>query len=252
MKMNNNLNYTIKFLFVALCFGGNLLAQTKETTKVNSKDSIAIAVQDSTIIKQKYGLRVGVELSKLIRTAVDDDYQGFEVVGDYRITKALYLAGEFGAEKKTEYNDFYNATTQGSYFKVGVDYNTYSNWLDMDNMIYGGLRLGASTFSQTLNSYSIYTENQYWSPQFSSSDLKEYNGLTALWAELVVGLKVQIANNLFLGAHLQLKGLIAQSEPDNFENLYIPGFYKTYDSIGIGVGYGYTISYLIPLYKKDK
>ncbi|CDF78965.1 conserved hypothetical protein [Formosa agariphila KMM 3901] len=250
--MKNNLNYTIKTLIAILCFSGSILAQS-ELGKLATKDSIVAAqAQDSTQIKEKYGLRVGVDLSKLVRTAFEEDYEGFEVVGDYRLTKFIYLAGEFGAENNTEFNDFYNATTKGSYFKVGVDYNAYRNWLDMENMIYGGFRIGASAFSQTLNSYSIYTKNQYWAPQFSSSDIKDYNGLTALWAELIIGFKVEILNNLYLGAHVEIKGLITQSEPDNFENLYIPGFNKTYDSLGIGTGYGYSISYLIPLYKKDK
>ncbi|WP_434035905.1 DUF6048 family protein [Formosa sp. 4Alg 33] len=249
--MKYNLNYIIKTLFISLCFSGTLFAQT-EMPLVPTSDTIVAVVQDSTAIKEKYGLRVGIELSKLLRTALEDDYEGFEVVGDYRLTKFIYVAGEFGAENITEYNDFYNATTKGSYFKVGVDYNAYRNWLDMENMIYGGFRIGASTFSQTLNSYSIYSENQYWTPQFSSTDIKDYDGLNALWAELIVGLKVEVANNLYLGAHIEFKGLLAQSEPDNFENLYIPGFYKTYDSIGLGFGYGYSISYLIPLYKKDK
>ena len=56
----------------------------------------------------------------------------------------------------------------------------YQNWLDMDNMIYAGFRIGASTFSQNLNSFTVYTTNQYWAPQFTSNDLKEFNGLTAI------------------------------------------------------------------------
>ncbi|MDW5288597.1 DUF6048 family protein [Formosa sp. PL04] len=249
--MNNNLKYIIKTLIVVLCFSGSLLAQTK-TPEINVKDSLAVIEQDSTIIKQKYGLRVGLELSQLVRTAFDGEYQGFEVVGDYRLTKFIYLAGEFGAEKTTSSNTYYNATTQGTYFKAGVDYNFYKNWLEMENLIYGGFRIGASAFSQTLNSYTVYTTNQYWQPQFSSSDVKTYDGLTALWAELVIGLKVEIVNNLYLGAHVSVKGLISQEEPNNFENLYIPGFNQTYDSLGVGFGFGYSVSYLIPFYKKDK
>ncbi|WP_235817829.1 DUF6048 family protein [Formosa haliotis] len=249
--MKNILNYIISTAFCVFLFTVNLSAQNDEM-KVTSSDTLTVVSKDSTVIKEKYGLRLGLELSQLVRTAFEDDYQGFEVMGDYRITKFLYLAGEFGAENITLSNDFYNATTKGSYFKAGIDYNAYRNWLDMENMIYGGLRIGASTFSQTLNSYSVYSENQYWTPQFSSSDLREYNGLSALWAELVLGIKAEVLNNLYLGVHVEFKGMLAQKEPDNFENLYVPGFYKTYDSLGIGFGFGYSVSYLIPLYKKEK
>ena len=119
-------------------------------------------------------------------------------------------------------------------------------------MIYAGLRVGASTFSQTLNSFAVYSQNQYWQPQFSSSDSQEFSGLTALWTELVFGIKAEVLTNLYLGINLELKGMISQDEPENFENIYVPGFNKTYDSGRIGAGFGYSISYLIPIYKKDK
>ncbi|WP_299779456.1 DUF6048 family protein [uncultured Formosa sp.] len=243
MRLNNILNFIISTSFSFFLFSTTLTAQN---------DSIKQATKDSIKIKEKYGLRIGLELSKLARTAFEDDYEGFEIMGDYRLSKNLYIAGEFGAENENTNTDYYDVTTKGTYFKAGIDYNAYQNWLDMKNMIYTGFRVGASTFSQTLNSYTVYTENQYWAPQYSSSDSIEQDGLTAVWAELIGGLKVEIVSNLYIGAHVEFKILLSESELDNFENLYIPGYYKTYDSVDIGFGYGYSITYLIPLYKKDK
>jgi len=51
---------------------------------------------------------------------------------------------------------------------------------------------------------------------------------------------------------VQLKGLISDTEPGDYENLYVPGFNRTYDSSIIGAGYGLSLSYLIPIFKKDK
>ncbi len=215
-------------------------------------DSIISTVNDSLKIENKYGLRVGVDLSKLVRSFIDDDYKGFQINADYRISKRLYLAGELGTEEKTSSNDYLNTTAKGNYFKAGIDFNLYRNWLNMENMIYAGLRVGASTFSQTLNSFAVYSQNQYWQPQFSSNDSQEFSGLTALWTELVFGIKAEVLTNLYLGINLELKGMISQDEPENFENIYVPGFNKTYDSGRIGAGFGYSISYLIPIYKKDK
>lgn len=215
-------------------------------------DSIVSPVNDSLKVKLKYGLRIGGDVGKLIRSFTDDDYTGFEVNADYRIKKALYIAAELGIEEKITTNDYLDVTTSGTYLKAGIDYNLYKNWLDMDNMIYTGFRVGASAFSQNINSYAIYNTDQYWSPQFTSSESQKFNDLTAFWIELIIGIKVELVNNLYLGLNAQLKGLVSETVPVGFENIYIPGFNKTYDSSGIGVGYGYTISYLIPLYKKDK
>ncbi|MFI0429452.1 DUF6048 family protein [Mariniflexile sp. HMF6888] len=243
MKQKHILTYFISSLTCMLLFSVSLNAQN---------DSIATTVKDSIKIKEKYGLRVGGDIGKLIRSFVDDDYTGFEVSGDFRLKKRLYIAGELGIEEKHTTTDYLDVTTSGSYLKAGIDYNLYQNWLDMDNMIYAGFRVGASTFSQKLNSYSIYSTNPYWSPHFSSSDLQEFNDLTAFWGELILGIKTELLTNLYLGLNVQLKVMANETEPNNFENIYIPGFNKTYDSSGIGVGYSYTLSYRIPLYKKDK
>lgn len=215
-------------------------------------DSINNKPKDTLKIPQKYGLRLGVDTGKLIRAFLDDDYTGFEIMADFRYSNHIYIAGELGIEEKTTVNDYLNVTTKGTYIKGGIDYNLYQNWLDMDNMIYTGFRLGASTFSHTLNNFSVYSNNQYWAPQFTSNEGQEFNGLTAVWLELIIGIKAEIFKNLYLGLNLQLKGLVTEKEPINFENIYIAGFNKTYDSSRIGAGYGYSLSYRIPLYKKEK
>ncbi|WP_282043488.1 DUF6048 family protein [Winogradskyella flava] len=222
--------------------------------------TIAIAQQqkkktekDTLIYKQKYGLRLGADISKLARTFFDDAYTGVEIMGDYRLTKRIYLAGEIGNEERTIENEVLNNTTKGSYFKGGIDLNFYKNWLDMENMIYVGFRGGASTFSQTLNSYDIYNiNNQYWDEQFSVEEGTEFKGLTAIWGEILIGMKAEVFNNFYAGINAQLKGLITETAPNNFENLYIPGFNRTFDSGRFGVGFGFNLSYLVPIFKKDK
>lgn len=235
--------YFFRSLVVLLLFSSAVFSQENpENTKT-----------DTTVIKQKYGLRFGTDVSKLVRSFLDDDYQGFEVNADYRLTQRLYLAGELGNEERTLSNDALNSTAKGSYFKAGVDYNLYKNWLNMENMIFAGFRVGASTFSQTLNSYQIYdVNNQFFGQQITINNPEEFDGLTAIWGELLLGVKAEVFNNLFMGLNVQLKVMVSETEPDGFENLYVPGFNRTYDSGRIGAGVGYTISYLVPIYKKAK
>lgn len=207
---------------------------------------------DTIIFKQSYGLRLGGDLGKLGRSFLDDDYTGFEIMGDYRLTRNLYLAGELGTEERSLISDNIDVTATGSYFKAGIDYNFYVNWLDMENMIYTGLRSGFGTFSQTLNSYTVYTTDRYWGPAFTQNAETKFEGLSAIWMELIVGIKAELFANLYMGINAQLKGMITQKQPDGFENLYVPGFNRTYDSGRFGLGFGYNLSYLIPIYKKDK
>ncbi len=209
-----------------------------------------IIKNDSIPVKtNRYGVRLGIDLYKLTRALYDKDYKGIEFVGDYRLTKKYFLAAEIGNENKTTDDDRLNFTTKGSYLKVGFDYNAYENWLDMENIISIGMRYGFSTFNQQLNSYRIYNANPYFGEAPVIASGQKYDGLTASWIEVVAGVKAKVFNNVFLGFSLRLNRLVTNKEPENFSNLYIPGFNRTYDG-SFGVGFNYTVTYFVPIYKK--
>lgn len=233
--------------FISLFLLFPIVSSAQETNEQGNNQE----VQDSVIYKEKYGLRLGGDLFKLVRTAIDDDYTGFEVNGDYRISKRLYIAGELGFEERTTTTDFLSSIANGSYFKAGVDYNMYQNWFGLENMIYAGFRGSFGSFKQTINNYTIYNTNQTY-PQTVINTSREESGLSAIWSELIIGIKAQTLNNLYVGMNVQFKVAITETEPTNFENIFIPGFGRTYDSGRFGITFGYNISYLIPLYKKDK
>ena len=224
------------------------------------------SAQDSIIYKQIYGIRVGVDISKPIRTIFDDEYQGFELVGDLRITHRLFIATELGNEKLTRAEvlgnsnnpnqfEIYDYEASGSYIKLGVDFNTYENWYGMNNSIFIGGRYAFSTFSQTLNDYSLYDSNRYWSPDGFVQGIQppeEFSGLNASWLEFLFGVKAELFANIFAGASLRLSYLITSKEADRMRNLWIPGFQKVTEDTKFGVGYNFSISYLIPIIKKTK
>ncbi|MCF4102768.1 DUF6048 family protein [Gillisia sp. M10.2A] len=207
---------------------------------------------DSIQYKERYGLRLGIDLSKPLKSILKDDYSGFEVQGDYRVYKNYYLASEIGNEQQTFKERDLKSTSKGSYIKIGADYNAYENWAGMENIIFVGARYGFTTFSQTRDSYYINTGSSNYFPDNVINTSTEFNGLTASWLELMVGVKVELFSNLYLGGNFQLKRLVSQTQPDNFDNLTIPGFNRTYDGSMYGAGFSYSISYLIPLYKKAK
>ena len=162
----------------------------------------------------------------------------------------MFLAAELGNEKITQNDSQLSTTTSGTFITAGFNYNLYTNWLDMENQIYLGMRYGVSSFSQTLNSYEIYDPNPYFpNPNpIIESDISE-SGLAAQWAEVVMGINVKVYNNIFVGFSLNMNVLLTNETPSNFDNLYIPGFNRTYNG-DFGAGFNYTVSYFIPIYKK--
>ncbi|MFT5738595.1 MAG: hypothetical protein ACI9SG_002952 [Maribacter sp.] len=209
--------------------------------------------KDTIVYQQSYGIRVGLDLSRIIISSLDDNYTGMELVADYRLTQDLYLAAELGNEDKTKQEDLYEFNTSGSYIKVGIDRNTYANWYGERNLIFYGGRLGFSTFSNTINNYQIFDTNRYWNPEdfaMGSETPEEFSGRSASWIEAILGTKVELLHNVYLGASIRLGFLFTDANEGRFPILYVPGFNKvTWDS-KFGIGYNYSISYFLPLYKK--
>lgn len=235
--MRRTLKYFFSLGLIGIVLG---TASAQET----NKDSVAPKTY-------RYGLRLGVDLYKLGQSLRNNNYKGIEFTGDYRLTKNYYLAGEIGNEITTENDYLINYTAKGTYLKAGFDYNFYENWLDMENVITFGMRYAASSFSQTLNAYRVYTTNPYFNENPLYTPGTTTNGLSAQWIEVVVGVKAKVIQNFYLGFSLRMNKLFSNKYPANFDNLYIPGFNRTYGS-SFGAGFNYTLSYMVPIYKKKE
>ena len=263
--MKQSLKYSFSFFFLLSLF---FVQAQEKTTITSAPPEIIVKGANGTTTTEKapekkleaqtdtikpktdrYGLIVGVDIFKIARSLYDSNYKGIGFTADYRLTKKYYAYGEIGSEEITVEDPLLTTTTKGAYLKVGFDYNAYTNWLDMENLITLGVRGGFSTFNERLNNYSIYNPHPYFGQDPSIASDKSYDGLTASWLEVAAGINVKVFNNIYVGFALQLKALITNSQPSGFESLYIPGFNRTYDG-NFGAGFNYTVSYFIPLYKK--
>ena len=145
------LKFSISILLIAVSFSAN--AQEEESPK------------DSIKYQNKFGLRVGADISRPIIGAFNNDIKGVELVADYRISRNLFIATELGFYDRNTDEDYINYKSKGSYIKLGVNYNLYQNWGAMSNEIYTGIRYGFSSFSQTLNSFEPNFSDDYFPEQ---------------------------------------------------------------------------------------
>ena len=221
-----------------------------------SQENDNIYINDSLNLKKEksINLRVGFDLYRIILSNISDGFDGFEIVGDLKVSEDFFVAIELGSLDTTKQVEQVNFTTNGNYFKVGFDYNIFENLEGMNNHITIGARIGSSRHNQTLNSYTILDRSRYW----SSSDLPITNGfatgerpdLNALWFEVVLNFKVQILKNIYTGISLRLNRLISDKIPSNFDNIYIPGFNKKTQDNVFGAGFNYTLTYNFSLLSK--
>ena len=218
--------------------------------------SINIFSQENELIdyvpmKTTFGIKIGLDVSKQIRMLTEPSYKGFVITGDYRLLEKLFLAGEFGYEKKKVTNEILDFNTKGSFLKLGINYNVYKNKKGMNNEIYVGLRYGYSEFEHKLSSYTIHNLDNYWNQNSVNRNL-DFKNLNSSWLEFVLGFNAEVFKNTYMGLGLRLNRLLSQKNPKNFSSLYIPGFNKVLEDNNFGVGISYSVFYQIPIYKKIK
>lgn len=236
--MKTTLIYIFSISLLLFCFKGK--AQDQEERRI-----------DTIVYQERYGLRVGIDLSKPARSLFDKNYSGFEIKGDFRLSDRFFPAVEMGFEDFDFEENYFSAQSKGSFIKAGVNFNAYSNWIGLQNEIYAGLRYGFSSFTQTLYDFTVYDKDQYFPSDYREVH-KKFSGLQAHWIEFQLGVKAEILHNVFLGLHVEAKRIITSKAPENFENLWIPGYNRVYQDSPFGIGWGYSVSYLIPFIKKEK
>ena len=234
----------IYIFIISLILPSSMVLSQTETTY---NDSLIVNNKILNINK----LRIGFDLFKPIKSSSDGDDLNYELVSDLQITENLYLAAEYGLIDRLIEDENINFNSNGSFLRFGFDYNMFKNWVGMDNSIFLGLRYGTSNFSNKIESYNVRNSDAYFS-NFVDNNYQtiDHLNLTGNWLEIVAGVKVETFNNVYLGFSLRLNKLLSTKKPENFDNLFIPGFNKVTDENTFGSGFNYTLTYSIPLRKK--
>jgi len=237
-------NKQIYLFIISICLSTNMLIGQTES---NSNDTLI--KKDKLLNINK--LRFGFDLLKPIVSSSEGDNLNYEIVGDLQLTENIYLAGEYGSIDKLIEDENINFNSSGSFLRVGLDYNLFKNWIGMDNSIYVGFRYGNSSFSNKILNYEVRNKDSYFSNLVEDEfETIEYSNLSGNWIEILLGIKVETFKNVYLGLSLRLNKLLSDEKPNNFGNLFIPGFNKVTDENTFGSGFNYTLTYSIPLKKR--
>ena len=215
----------------------------KITAKVVNEDTTAINNKNS------YGLRIGIDLSKPAQSFVESEFTGFSIVGDFRISPNIFLAAEVGTESTTLEFPRLTVSGAGSFIKGGFNYNFYDNWFGERNLIFVGARLGFATFNQTIESFTVSSQD-FLFEQDTRNTPQEFTGLNAFWLEIQVGIQFEVLRRVYVGLNFQIQNRLAETAPDGFQNVFIPDFGEPTEGSSFSVGFGYTVSYFIPFFKK--
>ena len=132
----------------------------------------------------------------------------------------------------------------------------------MDNSLFVGIRISNSIHSHKVNEYILYEnysaveiKNSYFQRAIIKEGglIGERGQINSNWIEVLFGTKVEVLNNFYIGASLRIHRLLNNSQPENFGNLYAPGFNKIVDDNRFGASFNYTLNYRFPFsIKKNK
>ncbi len=186
------------------------------------------------------GLRVGMDLTRPLQHLwFAGDRLGTELSFDIELIPNLFPVLETGWETLKIDQDYLTYDASGSYTRIGIDYNFLAadHKKDMD-ILFIGLRYGFSFANQQVDSYKL--EN-YWEDVNHRFPKQKYN---SQWFEILLGIKGELFNNLFLGWTIRGKLKTFQKDFDMPPVYFNPGYGKAENKFNFD--FTYSVFYTLP------
>lgn len=195
-----------------------------------------------------YAVDCGLNFMDGILAIAGQQYGGADLWASLSLWNWLFPtieAGVGGARMAPQGGNFTYKGNPSLYARVGADYNfLYKS--NPDYKLMAGLRAGFSSFSYSLTDITV--NDSYWG-QTAHFSLPSQTS-TALWGEILAGIRVNIARAWGLGWTFRYRFMFSCSESDTSRPAYVPGYGARDNHLGVTM----SVIYTIPLVKelKDK
>lgn len=186
------------------------------------------------------GIRAGSDVSYLASTLFNENVTQFEVNGDIDLNRYL-ISYAYGAANLNRTGETFDFNTRGTYYKVGIDVNFINN-LEGHNAVFFGIRYAHSNFISDLS-------RVIESPAGGSFSVDVEEDLTSFWFEALVGLKVNVWQNINLGFTLSNRFLNTVNGETELIAYEVPGY--GHAEAGSLWRFNYFVQYYLP-FKKEK
>lgn len=155
--------------------------------------------------------------------------------------KPIVEAGLGQAEMTPDNGNYTYKSAVAPYFKIGLNYNFLYN-SDPAYSVYAGVRYGISNFNFEVT--DVRVNQGYWGDDVIINVPSQR--ATVGYVEAVVGLKVMIFKNFYLGWDVRMHSVVHQSNLPYGEPWYVPGYGSRTSSFNASL----SISYTLPLHKR--
>lgn len=187
---------------------------------------------------------VGVNFIDMVLAAAGQKHMNADLSLTLNMWNRLQPVLELGVGYANNTPEDMNYTYKGQlspFARVGVNYNfLFKSKPEFQALV--GARVGGTMFKYEIT--DIQYHNGYWGESETTSIPQQSS--SALWYELVGGLKVKIVKNFSLGWFIRFHNLISEKKNDVAQAWFIPGYGTRNGSLA----FSFSAYYTLPLYKK--
>ena len=218
------------FISLIFCLMGTMV-WAEDIVKADSIDYASVERR-----KQTYqGTYLNLDIFNPVATAWRNGRFESSLSVDVDLWHRLFPTVEFGFMTADIKKEDYKYETIGLFAKLGADYNfiNFKSDRKYDHTFYAGLRYGYSYTKYSLTDALI--ENQYWNDTGMYANLNQASNFG--WFEVVVGVRVQIYKDFFMGVAMQVKTFGHFYENTPWYPTYIAGYGKYGEDVNFGLNY---------------
>lgn len=188
---------------------------------------------------------IGANFFDAVMMAAGQKHASFDLWAELSLHNWIQPVMELGvgfADSHPEEGNFHYKGKPSFYGKIGVNYNfLYKS--NPDYQVHVGLRGGYTSFSYDITDITV--NSSYWgqSSKFSITGQKA----SALYGEVLGGIKVKIWKNISMGWDFRYRFKFKGSDGSNSKPWFIPGYGTT-----SRIGASFSLIYTIPFKHKEK
>ena len=186
-------------------------------------------------------IKAGIDVGRFTEFLFKPERTSYAGSIDVGFNNKYYVVLEFGISEIDLKKDNYHYLSDGSFWKLGMDFNMLKK---VPTDFFGiGLRVGRASFEHYAK--DVIIGDDHWGSFTTTIDSKSYN---TYWFETSLGVKGELLKNIYFGWSALIRISVSGRKDSQFQPYYIPGFGKGENSINLGLNY--FIYYQIPFNRK--
>ena len=191
---------------------------TADTTVV--PDSTADEPEKKKIAAGGHQLCIGADLLHAVLNTIGGSKSSYELEAHYYLKNEYYAVAEGGWGSSTvNYTDLkYNTTN--NFFRLGFNKSILARERPSDwDMMFVGFRAGYAGISRTAGTYTVV--DSVWGNSIGTSPARSFG---AVWAEITLGMRVELLKGLMAGWNIRGKFLLNGKSFQELSPLNIAGY----------------------------